>query len=92
MFLILYENCSMAKLNDDDIIFNQKIALRLKNLRKATNISQSQFAKNNNIDRQIISRWENANDNRGTSIHTIRKFCNMIDISIKDFFDDDLFL
>jgi len=90
--LILYQNCNMGKLNDADIVFNQKIALRLKNLREEINLSQAQFAKKHNIDRQIISRWENTNDNRGISIHTIRRFCKLINISLKEFFDDKSFL
>lgn len=81
----------MGSLDKDDIIFNQKVALRLKNLRKERQPIQSQFAKNHNIDRQILSRWENPNDKRGVSIHTIRRFCKLINISLKDFFDDNLF-
>lgn len=81
----------MGKLNEDDIILNQKIALRVKNLRYEIESNQSKFAKQHGIDRQMLSRWENANDKRGISIHTIRRFCKIINMSLKDFFDDELF-
>ncbi len=81
----------MGRLDKDDIIFNQKIAKRLKALREEIQPVQSHFAKTHNIDRQILSRWENSNDKRGVSIHTLRRFCDLINISLKDFFDDELF-
>jgi len=81
----------MGSLDMDDTIFNQKVALRLRNLRKKRHHIQAHFAKEHNIDRQTLSRWENPNDKRGISIHTIRRFCKLINISLKDFFDDDLF-
>ena len=77
----------MAKLKPEDIAFNKKIALRIKELRVKVNSNQSKFAEAHFIDRQIISRWENPNDNRGISIHTIRRFCNLVDITLKEFFD-----
>ncbi len=52
---------------------------------------QVHFARDNYIDRQLLNRWENQNDKRGISIHSIRRFCNMINISLKDFFDDERF-
>lgn len=81
----------MGRLDKDDIILNQKIALRLRNLREEIQPVQAQFAKIHHIDRQILSRWENSNDKRGISIHTIRRFCKLINISLKEFFDDELF-
>lgn len=81
----------MKGLSKDDIIFNQRIALRLKRLREKVQPVQAQFAKEHHIDRQILSRWENPNDKRGISIHTIRRFCKIINISLKDFFDDKIF-
>ncbi|AUP79242.1 helix-turn-helix transcriptional regulator [Flavivirga eckloniae] len=81
----------MSKLKPEDIAFNKKIALRIKQLRKETGLSQSKFAETHFIDRQIVSRWESVNDKRGVSIHTINRFCKMIDISLRDFFDSDMF-
>ncbi len=82
----------MAKLKPEDIAFNKKTALRIKELRLRANLSQSKFAETHFIDRQMISRWENINDQRGVSIHTINRFCKMINISLKEFFDSDAFL
>ena len=90
-FLILYQNCRMGRLDKDDIILNQKIALRLRKLREEIEPIQAKFAKKNHIDRQILSRWENSNNKRGVSIHTIQRFCKLINISLTDFFDDELF-
>lgn len=81
----------MRGLDKDDILFNKKISQRLKDLREKEHPIQAQFAKEHHLDRQILSRWENPNDKRGISIHTIRRFCGLIDISLKDFFDDKLF-
>lgn len=81
----------MGGLSRDDIIFNQKISLRLKKLREEIQPVQSQFAKEHHIDRQILSRWENPNGKRGISVHTIRRFCKLIGISMKEFFDDKIF-
>ncbi len=72
-------------------ILNDKIAIRIKFLREQIEPIQSKFADNNMIDRQILSRWESTTDKRGLSIHTISKFCKMINISLQDFFDDELF-
>ncbi|TNJ46086.1 helix-turn-helix transcriptional regulator [Tamlana fucoidanivorans] len=82
----------MGKLKPEDIALNTSIALRIKELRIKANPNQSKFADKHFIDRQIVSRWENINDKRGVSIHTINRFCKMVNISLKEFFDSDLFL
>lgn len=76
----------MAELEKEDIILKNKIADRIQSLRIKTGLSQSEFAQKHDIDRQIINRWE-SNNKRGITIYTINKFCNMIGISLKDFFD-----
>jgi transcriptional regulator with XRE-family HTH domain len=81
----------MSKAKKEDLIFNKKVARRLKELRVNSNPIQSQFAKENLVDRQLLNRWENENNERGISIHTIRRFCKMIDIPLKKFFDDKIF-
>lgn len=77
----------MSKLKPEDIALNAKIALRIKELRTKVNPSQSKFAEMHFIDRQLLSRWENINDDRGVSIHTVNRFCNMIGITLDAFFD-----
>jgi transcriptional regulator with XRE-family HTH domain len=81
----------MAKLTQEDIILKNSIAQRIEELRQATGLTQSQFAKEHAIDRQAISRWEDKNGERGITIHTVKRFCLMIEISLKDFFDSPLF-
>lgn len=77
----------MGKLSKEDIILKSKIAERIKFLRIKTGLSQSEFAKKYDIDRQILSRWESKNNQRGVTIYTIQRFCSMIGITLKDFFN-----
>ncbi|WP_404985357.1 helix-turn-helix domain-containing protein [Chryseobacterium sp. M5] len=77
----------MAALTEEDILLKNKIADRIKFLRASTGLSQSEFAKKFEIDRQILNRWESKKNKRGLTIYTIAKFCDLIGISLKDFFD-----
>ena len=77
----------MAELEQEDILLKNQIAERIQFLRTKTGLSQSEFAKKHDIDRQIINRWESQNNKRGVTIYTIKKFCDMIGITLKDFFN-----
>lgn len=77
----------MAELEPEDIILKNQIAERIQFLRTKTGLSQSEFAKKHDIDRQIINRWESQNNKRGVTIYTIKKFCDMIGVTLKDFFN-----
>ncbi len=77
----------MAELSKDDIVLKDKIAQRIEDLRLKTGLTQSEFAKEHGIDRQALSRWESKKNKRGVTIYTIQRFCNMIGITLKDFFD-----
>ncbi|GEN77171.1 helix-turn-helix transcriptional regulator [Chryseobacterium hagamense] len=81
----------MSKLNKDDIELRNMITQRLINLRKSTGLSQSEFAKLHEIDRQQVNRWESFESERGVTIYTIQKFCTLVKISLQEFFDDPLF-
>ena len=81
----------MGKLKPEDIALNKKIASRIKELRSAKEPNQKKFAENNDVERQTLNRWESINDKRGVSIHTVQKFCKMINIELKDFFDSKKF-
>lgn len=81
----------MGKLKPEDIALNNKIAHRIKELRVQADPNQKRFAENNDLERQTLSRWESVNDNRGVSIHTISRFCRILNISLKEFFASDLF-
>lgn len=77
----------MGKLTNEDIILKNKIAERIKFFRLKTGLSQSEFAQKFDIDRQILSRWESKSNSRGVTIYTIQKFCNMVGITLIEFFD-----
>jgi len=79
----------MGKLSKEDTILQNRIAERIKSLREKTGLSQSEFAQKHEIDRQILNRWERPNNKRGVTIYTINKFCNMIGITLCEFFDFD---
>lgn len=81
----------MSKLTEDEIKFREQITQRLINLREATGLNQSDFAKAHLIDRQQVNRWESFAANRGVTIYTIKKFCVLINIPLHKFFDDPLF-
>lgn len=81
----------MAELTKEDTILKKKISERIEFLRIKTGLSQSDFAKKHDIDRQVINRWESTKNKRGVTIYSINKFCDMINITIKDFFDSDTF-
>lgn len=77
----------MAELTKEDTVLKNKIAERIRSLREKTGLSQSDFAKKYDIDRQILNRWESTNNKRGVTIYTIQKFCDMLRITLKEFFD-----
>ncbi|BDU26330.1 helix-turn-helix transcriptional regulator [Flavobacterium sp. GSB-24] len=81
----------MAELTKEDTILQKKIAERIQFLRLKTGLSQTDFAQKHHIDRQVINRWESINNKRGVTIYSIQKFCKMLDITLKDFFDDERF-
>lgn len=81
----------MSKLSKDDIELRNMITQRLINLRKSTGLSQSEFAKLHEIDRQQVNRWESFESERGVTIYTIQKFCTLVKITLQEFFDDPLF-
>jgi len=77
----------MGRLTKEDSILKNKIAERIKFLREGTGLSQSEFAKKYDVDRQILNRWESNGNPRGVTIYTIQKFCGMLGITLRDFFD-----
>lgn len=81
----------MSKLTKDDIELRNKIIQRLINLRESTGLSQSEFAKLHDIDRQQVNRWESFESDRGVTIYTINRFCALLKITLQEFFNDPLF-
>lgn len=78
----------MVLLSVNDKSLKQKISKRIRALREGTGQTQSDFASKHLIDRQALNRWENG---RGVTIYTINRFCKMVDKTLQEFFDDDLF-
>lgn len=81
----------MAERTEEDIKLMMQIAQRVEELRLKTGLTQSGFAKEHGIDRQAIARWESKANKRGITIYTVKKFCNMIGVSLQEFFDSELF-
>jgi transcriptional regulator with XRE-family HTH domain len=81
----------VAKLTEEDTTLKYMISERILELRMGTGLSQIDFAKKYDIDRQHINRWESRNNPRGITIYTIQKFCNMIGITLEEFFKSDKF-
>lgn len=91
----------MAQLSKEDIILANKISERIKELRiLSTGLKQIDFANKHNIDRQILNRWESKvkidektgrPKGRGITVYTVERFCKMLDITLKDFFDAPAF-
>ena len=81
----------MSKLTEDDIRLRNNITQRFINLREKTGLNQSDFAKQHEIDRQQVNRWESFEVERGVTIYTINRFCTLVKITLKDFFNDPLF-
>ncbi len=91
----------MAELTQENIILANKIATRIKELREEkTGSVQMDFVRKYNVEKQTINRWESQikvdkktgkKTGRGVTIYTVKEFCNLIGITLMDFFNDDLF-
>ena len=91
----------MSGLSKKAIVLANKIADRIKMLRiQYIGEKQTDFAYKYNIDKQDISRWEShvSKDvttgkvkGRGITIYTVKRFCDLIGITLFDFFDHELF-
>lgn len=75
-------------LSKGDLYLKKQITERLKELRETTGKNQVDFAYDLGLDKQALNRIEKGN---GGNIYTILKYCKYFKISLKDFFDSDLF-
>jgi transcriptional regulator with XRE-family HTH domain len=66
------------------------VRLRILDLCKSENITLNKLATNAGITQSTLSNIVSGRNN-GTTISTIQKICDGLDISIQDFFDSDLF-
>lgn len=72
-----------------DFDIKAKVGLRIKELRTNKKISQEKCAFNSGIDRTYIASVENGK--RNISIINLEKICKSFNITLKDFFDSDIF-
>jgi DNA-binding XRE family transcriptional regulator len=82
----------MGNLRAEDIILRDQIKLRLRELRENKSQNKSNLAKDVEIDRQNFQAWEKLDIKRGMSIYSIGRVCNVLGITLKEFFDSDIFL
>ncbi len=76
----------MAQLSKEDIQLKNAIADRIRELREKSGLSQTEFAKKHDLDRQHINNWESKNNARGVTIYTIARFCKMVGVTLEEFF------
>lgn len=66
-----------------------KIGLRIKELRTEKDLTQEAVAWQSEIDRTFMNHVENGR--RNVSIESLEKIVNGLGISMRDFFDNDIF-
>ncbi len=66
-----------------------KIGIRIKELREIQNLSQKDLSYSSDLDRSYIASVENGK--RNTSIVNIEKIAKALDVTLKDFFNNDKF-
>lgn len=77
-----------AKLDNTDIKLKRAIALRFKEIRESTGLTQQNFAHGSGRDKQSYNKNEKG---KGATIYTINKFCLENEISLSEFFNSELF-
>lgn len=66
-----------------------KIGIRIKELREIQNMSQKDLSYSSDLDRSYIASVENGK--RNISIINIEKIGKALDVTLKDFFNNDKF-
>lgn len=66
-----------------------KVGKRITQLRKAKNLSQEKFSYEAEMERTYLTHIENGRKN--ISIGTLQKITSALDVSIKEFFNHELF-
>lgn len=67
----------------------EKIGVRITQLRKEKNLSQQKFANEADIERTFLTHVEKGRKN--ISVGTLQRILEGLGISIKDFFDSEIF-
>lgn len=81
----------MAALSEQDKVLRIKIILRIKELRGTTTDTQTEFAHELGLDKQLLNSWESLSNERGVSIYSINKICKGAGKTLKEFFDSPIF-
>ncbi|MCL1665788.1 XRE family transcriptional regulator [Elizabethkingia ursingii] len=81
----------MPRLTAKNIILRNNIKKRINELISSYDIRKVDLANNALKDRQAINRWTNINEDRGISIYTVEEFCDIMNISLSQFFDSPIF-
>ena len=84
------DNRTLSRVSDDEIkSLHQKIGLHIKQLRERKNISQLDMALSIGIKSvAFYSNCENSRQDKHFNIEHIYKICNILGISLSDFFSD----
>ncbi len=67
----------------------EKIGVRITQLRKEKNLSQQRFANEADIERTFLTHIEKGRKN--ISLGTLQRILEGLEITIKDFFDSEIF-
>ncbi len=67
----------------------EKIGVRITQLRKGKNLSQQRFANEADIERSFLTHVEKGRKN--ISVGTLQRILEGLEITIKDFFDSEIF-
>lgn len=81
----------MPKLTAKQIVLRENIKKRINEVIDIKGIRKIDLASNAIKDRQAINRWTNLNETRGISIYTVEEFCDLMDMSLSEFFDSPIF-
>ena len=73
----------------DGLSVQERVGLRVKELRNTAGYSQEQLALEAGVDRTYINSVENGR--RNISINTLSKILTGLDLSLRDFFNCDSF-
>jgi DNA-binding XRE family transcriptional regulator len=86
-----YDYCIMGKLREEDIILREKIKLRLTELREKYGQNKTEVSSKVEVDRQNFQAWEKNDIKRGPTIYSINRISKAFGISLKEFFNSDIF-
>lgn len=75
----------MSKKRNEDTRFDQTIGMYLRDCRTKKNISLQQIADKTGVTKMTVSRWETGEVRMYA--HSLKDYCDCIDISISDVFD-----